>query len=245
MDTPAPRRQAFIGCSVMTEEATHLAARCRHHTTLSFIEMGLHDTPKLLHTAIQEAVDRVDESHEVILLGYGLCSKGLAEIRAGSIPLVIPRAHDCVTLFLGSAERYRRHFAQRPDTYWYMPGSVDGGEVRGPDRHARLIRDYTEKYGEKKAKRLAELDRQSVAHYKRAAFVELGMTDSTEARQKTKDAARWQGWEYDEITGDKRLLTDLLEGPWDEGRFLVVKPGQIIVPVYDDETILAARDPEA
>ncbi|VFQ42824.1 DUF1638 domain-containing protein [Desulfoluna butyratoxydans] len=245
METSEPRRQVFIGCSVMKEEATRLASLSRHLTTLSFIDMGLHDTPKRLHESIQEAVDSVDASQDVILLGYGLCSKGLEGIRAGELPLVVARAHDCVTLFLGSAERYRRHFSRHPDTYWYMPGSVEGGEVRGPERHARLIRDYTEKYGEKKARLLADLDRQSVAHYRRAAFVDLGMGDSAKARQKTQEAAQWQGWEYEEIPGDKGLLSDLLNGPWDRERFLVVKPGQVIVPVYDDTTIFDARDPDA
>lgn len=244
MGTPVPRRQAFIGCSVMKGEATYFASRSRHSTTLSFIEMGLHDTPKLLHDAIQEAVDRVDVSHEVILLGYGLCSKGLDGLRAGSIPLVVPRAHDCVTLFLGSRERYRAVFSERPDTYWYMPGSVDGGDLRGPERHERLIREYTEKYGEKKAKMLAEMDRQSVAHYKRAAFVDLGVGDTSREREKTRESARWQGWEYEEIHGNPSLLVDLLEGNWDDGRFLIVEPGQVIAPVYDDETILTARDAE-
>jgi len=242
MNTPISRKQAFIGCSVLKGEASYFASLSQHTTTLTFIEMGLHDTPKRLHAAIQEAVDSVDDSHDMVLLGYGLCSKGLDGIRAGKIPLVVPRAHDCVTLFLGSREKYSTIFSERPDTYWYMPGSVDGGDLRGPERHARLIREYTEKYGAKKARLLAEMDRQSVSHYKRAVFVDLGVGDSTREREKTRESARWQGWEYEEIHGDKGLLVDLLEGNWDEDRFLVVKPGQTIVPVFDNVRILSARD---
>jgi hypothetical protein len=61
---------------------------------------------------IQESIDRVDPArHEAVLLGYGLCNNGVVGLHA-PVPLVISRAHDCITLLLGSRERYN-HSSQR------------------------------------------------------------------------------------------------------------------------------------
>ena len=41
-----------------------------------------------------------------MVLAYGLCGGVTAGLHAGSITLVIPRAHDFITIFLGSRDRY-------------------------------------------------------------------------------------------------------------------------------------------
>jgi len=41
---------------------------------------------------------------------------------------VVPRAHDCITLLLGSKERYAKLFGERPGTYWYSAGWLEIGK---------------------------------------------------------------------------------------------------------------------
>ena len=42
--------------------------------------------------------------------------------------LVVPRAHDCITLFLGSKERYLDYFQTHPGVYFKTSGWIERGE---------------------------------------------------------------------------------------------------------------------
>ena len=77
---------------------------------------GLHDLGSdRMRSRVQEAIDGVKASdYDAILMGYGLCNNGLAGIVARHIPIVLPRAHDCITLFMGSRERYITYFNDHP-----------------------------------------------------------------------------------------------------------------------------------
>ena len=77
---------------------------------------------------LTETLSRVDETrYDAVLLGYGLCSNGLVGMGARSIPLVVPRAHDCITLFLGSKERYLQYFQDNPGVYFMTSGWIGRG----------------------------------------------------------------------------------------------------------------------
>ncbi len=72
-----------------------------------FLEQSLHRTPKKMAPIIQAEVDKAEpQDWDYIVLGYGLCSNGIVEVKAKRQPIVIPRVHDCISLFLGSHERY-------------------------------------------------------------------------------------------------------------------------------------------
>ena len=43
-------------------------------------------------------------------------------VHAQRCRIAITRAHDCITLLLGSKERYAEYVAQHPGTYWYSAG---------------------------------------------------------------------------------------------------------------------------
>ena len=100
----------FIGCEIIYREACYLAAIGPNLVDVQFLRKALHNlqTPDMV-ACVQAAVDAVDPAagYETILLGYARCNDGLAGVTAKDIPLVIPRAHDCITLFFGSRRAYR------------------------------------------------------------------------------------------------------------------------------------------
>lgn len=114
------RRFKFIGCEIIHREACRLAATSPHIVDLEFLRKGLHDleTPTMV-AKVQAAIDAVDAAagYEAILLGYARCNDGLVGVTARSIPLVIPRGHDCITFFFGSRASYQHYFDQHPGTY--------------------------------------------------------------------------------------------------------------------------------
>ena len=74
---------------------------------------------------VQAAVDQSGgETYDAILLAYGLCNYGVRGLHA-EVPLVLPRAHDCITLLLGSRQRYAEYFAVNPGTFYQSPGWIE------------------------------------------------------------------------------------------------------------------------
>jgi hypothetical protein len=232
----------YIGCHVLWREVSHFASLSRHRFDLRFQEWGLHCRPDDLRSALQSEIDRAGADFDAILIGYGLCSNGVAGIRAGKSTLAIIRAHDCVTHLLGSKEGYRDYFDRNPGTYWYSPGWIEDHLAPGKERYEVTRAQYLEKYGEDNADYLMDLEQDWFRKYSNAAYVDLGFGDTARHRAFTRECAGWLKWNYDELRGNPRLLTDFLEGDWsDESRFLVVQPGHRIEPSNDDSIVRSVR----
>ncbi len=232
-------RYHIISCHVLWREFCYYAALSRNVFTFHFLPQGLHNTPEVLRAEVQKAVEAAPADSEAILLGYGLCSRGIEGVCARGIPLVVGRAHDCVTHLLGSKERYREYFDSHPGTYWYSPGWIDSHTQPGRERYEATRRKYVEQYGEDNADYLMEMEQGWFKEYSNAAYVDLGFGDNAAYRDYTRECADWLGWTYDELQGDPSLIRDMVEGRWDPERFIVVQPGQTLAASHDDNVLKA------
>jgi hypothetical protein len=242
-------RIKLISCEVFARELSLAAAASPHVYDVKLVSFGLHDTPEKLREALQDEIDTTEgQGYDAIVLGYGLCSRGTADLAARSIPIVIPRMHDCITALLGSRERYSHEFRSNPGTYYYSPGWIERktGEVQQgfiddayASRTRKRYQEYVEKYGEDNARFLIEQESQWHANYSRAALIDMGIGDIEGYREFVRRLAADHGWEYAEIEGDMSLLKRLADGDWESDDFLRVEPGQRIVESFD-ELILRA-----
>lgn len=108
------RLKAII-CEVFTREFEEILSRCAHKVDLEIVTMGLHDLGASMRPDLQGRVDAADESgYDAIIFGYGLCGRGTEGLRAGKTPLVLPRAHDCIGLLMGSRQTYQAYFENHP-----------------------------------------------------------------------------------------------------------------------------------
>jgi hypothetical protein len=215
---------------VLEREIAALTAGSAHIVRRENFPIGLHDQPVVLRARLAEAIARAeaDPAVEAIVLVYGLCGLALVDLAPRRCPVVVPRAHDCVTLFLGSKERYAASMKTDPGLYWYSPGWNRDKRVPGPDREAQLRATYTEKYGAENAEALLAMERESFAQHTGAGYVDLDMPDDGSQRAYAESCAKSLGWTLTPHRGDASLLHDLLHGPWDDARFLVVPPGRRI-----------------
>lgn len=63
---------------------------------------------KKISVKLQKEIDNIEpENYDAILLGHGLCNLGIKGLKL-RILLVIPRAHDSITLLIGPKERYQK-----------------------------------------------------------------------------------------------------------------------------------------
>jgi hypothetical protein len=159
---------------------------------------------------------------------------------------VVPRAHDCITLYLGSRERYQEQFENNKGTYWY---TLDYMERRDDTPHSTLALgsgidtdldavydEYVEKYGEDNADYLMEVMGAWQEHYQRAAFIDMGVGDGTAIEQQAQADAARRGWIFEKVAGDLILIRRLLAGDWDND-FLVLQPGEQLTITYDADVI--------
>ena len=213
----------------MWREISYFASLSKNVINPVFLKQGLHNTPDVLRETLQAAIDDVEEEkYDAVLVGYGLCSNGLAGIKARNIPVVAVRAHDCITFLLGSKERYREYFDKNPGTYWYSPGWIDTGWQPGKDRNRRQLAKFIEKYGEENAQYLMDMENGWYDRYSDAAYVDLNFGENGDFKDFTRNCANYLNWNYKEVQGEPSLVVDWLKGKWDDDRYLVVNPGEEI-----------------
>ncbi len=245
-------RLKCITCEVLARPVYWCAAHSPHIVDVELVQRGLHNQPDDLRRRLQAMVDQTrgrgyaaNIDYDAVVLGYGLCGKATAGLVAGSAPLVIPRAHDCITLFLGSRLRYKDQFENYPGTYWYVQdyierddgsgASLTAGSTADPDVQA-VYDEYVEKYGKDNADYLMEIMGAWQQHYRRAVYIDMGVGDgSAVARKAQEDAAR-RGWAFERLAGDLVLIRRLLNGDWADD-FLVLQPGQQVQMTYDENVI--------
>jgi len=233
---------ALLACRVFEREIALHAADVRHIAETRWFEVGFHDRPDQLRAALQAELDSLAERDDIeaVVLAYGLCGLGTAGLQSKRHKLVIPRAHDCITVFMGSKEAYTQHQRLCPSRFYYTPGWNRERRVPGPEKIEALKTELATKYDADDVEFLLETERSQWAPYSTATYVDLGTDDAEVEAEYARRCAEWLGWKFERIRGDAQLLRDLLWGNWDNDRFQIVLPGQQIVHV-PDETILRAE----
>lgn len=239
-----------IACDVMARPVYLCAARSPHVVDVTLFRRGLHDDPRDLRTQLQAAIDASPPGYDAIVLGYGLCGGATADIEARDVPVVLPRAHDCITLFLGARERYDAEIRDRPPTYWYVADQLErsDGSRMGPagsgfasDTEAELEElraTYVAKYGEDNADYLMEVMGAWRSRYGRGAYVAMGVGDEAGPAGIAREQADRRGWAFERLEGNLVLIRRLLDGDWNED-VLVLQPGERLAMSYDDGVVKA------
>jgi hypothetical protein len=209
------KRSLVIACSIMKEELTRVQ---RDGVVIVYLEQSLHRTPMKMKGAIQEEIDKAEGwEGDQIILSYGLCSNGILGVRANRHCLVIPKVHDCITLFLGSNERYLEEHQKEPGTYYLTRGWIE--EKKSP---LGIFEEYSQRYGKETAEWVI---REELKNYTRIALVqsELGMTETQ--REHARENARFLNLRYEEIQGSLEFFRRIIRGPWHRD-FVLLSPGE-------------------
>jgi len=242
----------LIACNVFMREACLCIARSPHVIDVDFFELGEHVQPTRLREALQAKIDEASnsaKSYDAILLLYGLCGNAAVGLRARNVRLVIPRAHDCCTILLGSKERFQEYFQANPSMPFSSVGYLergsyyirtdDGdGQIRYGDQYAALV----EQYGEDNAKYIWEAmhapGAEQVNH--QVVFIDLPETAPLGRLERFRQQAERDGKECVRLDGNLTLIRMLLDGDWDPAHFLIVEPGRQTAGVYDWSEIIRA-----
>ena len=249
----------LIACEIAFREFSYCAARSRNVLDMEFLTQGHHDVPCQGREDIQRRIDAVPAGkYDAIVLGYGLCGQIIGGLTTAHTPLVVPRAHDCITLFLGSKERYTQLFAENPGTYYFTSGWLECPQRRGgstpvgnqifmPAHSGAGLREayeqWVQKYGEERARYLREVLGQWTSYYNRGVLIEYEFTQSLHYREQVQQICAERSWEYGEVAGDLNLFQRLLDGECSESEALTIHPGERVTAKFD-ESVIEALPPQ-
>lgn len=210
----------LIACRVMVDEIRRFLPA---DVEVEVFEISQHVRPKLLKESLQAAIDRADGKYEVIMLGYGLCSQAVVGLVAHKSRLVVPRLHDCIGVFLGSHDAYKKEMSQ--DHAYFLTHGYIRGYIADQSGPLSELERAAKRYGRERAEKLlAEMMRP----YQRLVYIRTAAASDLEAdRRYSRDMADRFHMRYEEMEGTSALLEKLVKGDWGED-FVVAAPGQQI-----------------
>ncbi|MBW1699490.1 MAG: DUF1638 domain-containing protein [Deltaproteobacteria bacterium] len=243
-------RLKLIACDVLIREVCLLIAKSPHIFDVEFTEKDSHNRSDTLRSLIQDEIDRSQgKKYDAILLGYGLCGNATVGLVARDTRIVVPRAHDCCTLFLGSKETFKQYFKDNPSQPFSSPGYMERSD--SPFHDSLVMEDmesdpkyveFVEKYGEANARYIYESMYGSKTNHSKLVYIEIPETANTAYAEMCRKRAEEARMEFVPLKGSLKLLKNLINGSWTEQDFLVLNPGQQSVGIYDWDTIIGGED---
>src|SRR4051794_7230585 len=218
-------RLKLIACDMLQREMRAALEHSPHTVEVEFMPKGLHEIGcRPMRTRLQMVVDRVDAGRfDAILLGYGLCGNGIDGLVSRVLPIVVPRAHDCIALLMGSRGKYQEYFERHPGVYFRSIGWLERGAEIQPREYTRD--ELVGRYGEDDGEYLFEQLTTYRSAYRQLTFIKTGLEQDVAFEKTAEEEARSRGWKFEAMDGSLQLFEALLRGDWDERDFLVVPPG--------------------
>ncbi|GHV18635.1 hypothetical protein FACS189493_8120 [Spirochaetia bacterium] len=213
-----PRRDSdtvhIIACETLRPELDLVmkASGCAY--PIRWVDTGKHAWPDKLSRHLQETIDSIPAQYTTLLLAYGFCGNAMVGLRSASRTLVLPRAADCIPLFLGSQAERNRY---GPATYFFTEGCLHSGAGLSGDLSTLQAR-----YGEEKGIEILEM---MMEHYRGFAVIDTGASDTAKLSAEIDGLAVLLGLPVSVIPGNLRLLVALITGNWRTEEFLLVPPG--------------------
>ena len=233
-----PKKIVVIGCAVLGVDMKYAARQLGLAVDFKFLEAGLHERPDLLKQKLQNAIDEVSAADEAsrIVIGYGVCGRGTIGIQSRNIPMSIPKVHDCIAMFLGGAESYRREFKKFPGTYYISAGWHEEKAVPVSQRKLQAwygdkrvhFDEISRQFGDQAADRTITFLNSWQKNYQRAAYIDTGSRSGSTYEDHAREMAEAYGWTYEKISGSLDLIEKMLTGTQTTDDILFVEPHHAI-----------------
>ncbi len=240
-----------IACGVFRTDLQEILPLLPEKPEVEYLEGGLHAEPNLLRRELQNAIGRVPDSFERIVLLYGVCGKGIVGLKSLKQTMVIPKVHDCISLFLGGTREYRKQFSHQPGTYYISPGWYEEQvQPRGRQmikKQAHLPPEYAdtldkevleERFGSENSQAVTEFFDAWKKNYTRAVYIDTGSGEENKYSAHARKMAEENGWEYTRLEGSRRLIAACFETVENNAlsgeEILVVPPGREVT--FDSAT---------
>ncbi|MBC2712208.1 MAG: DUF1638 domain-containing protein [Desulfosarcina sp.] len=237
-DAVKQEKIVVIGCAVLCVDMKHTARQLGLAVDFKFLEAGLHERPDVLKKKLQETIDTVSAAGKAgrIVIGYGVCGRGTTGIQSRDIPLVIPKVHDCIAMFLGGPKAYHKEFKKFPGTYYISAGWYEEKSIPVSQRKLQAwfgdkrvyYDDIARQYGDQAADRTINFLNSWQKNYQRAAYIDTGARSGSKYEDHAREMADAYGWTYEKVSGSLALIEKMLTGTETTDDILFVEPRHVI-----------------
>ncbi len=236
------RCKALI-CDVLSRDFYYYSSLTDNIVDIELMDSYNHLYPKKMKESIQKKIDNVDSSkYDYILMGFGLCGNALNGIQSRDIEIVVPKVHDCITLFIGSKERYQEYFEESSSSMYYISSWIEKNGINQDMQDLKSIglgesyEYYEQKYGKKGAKYLSQIAKEWIRRYNKAVYVTNKLVKEDYSHDVLNICKKRQ-WNFEEIKGNSCIIENLINGDWNENEFLVVEKNSRIYSTGDDHIV--------
>ncbi len=206
----------IIACSSIKPELEHIRAG-RKDVSIRYLPQNLHRTPQKLKKMLQNILNQVKSNDGKLVLGFGLCSNAIAGIKAPQQGLYVPCVHDCITLYLGSREKYKELFRKYPGTYYLTRSWISDKK----DPLGLLENEYTKRVGKEMAE---EAMRKEIKNYDYISFINTLDDNSDKCLERAKENAKFFKKKFIEHKANNDFFKKIVLGPHQKPDFIYVEP---------------------
>lgn len=226
MQDNKPKNQLLLACEGLRAELEQIVEEMPNCPEIIYMPQGLHNDPDKMRSELNAKIAELENDRpelEVIMLGYGLCGRGMCGVSSRRVELVIPSVHDCVPLYVGVSQEGLGMTEENSGILWLSASIIEYSQFARhlvQDRH----RIYSEKFGEKRAKKMIQAENAVFANYRGVWYIRWPgiMEKYADLAKATADEL---GLPYAEVSGNASYLSDLLKGGQDQEKFIKLAPG--------------------
>lgn len=228
----------FICCGVLTDEIKAALLKTGVDGEIINISEHLHIEPEKLKTEIQKTLDELSNEYKAIVLVFGLCGGALNGIKTNKNTIIVPKVHDCISFFLGSAKKYSTLFSQYGGkAYWFTKSFLKQGFLPTPENYEKKREEFAEQFDEDSADYLVEMEKESLLNYHTCSIVDSVNCPCEELGVAAKSSADAYGWgtEFHNISDE--FFIKIASGEYKEEEFLIVPPNKTIVQSNNEDIL--------
>ena len=245
-------RIKLICCDVFLRPVSAFVATCPHTIDVEYVPMLAHNEPDKLRAHLQARINAAAAArdYDMFILSYGLCGNTTVGLTC-PVPMIMPRIHDCCAMFMGSKEKFTEAFGGKLSMRWATGGYyercyMDRGLTGDASRRRETYPEYQaliEQFGEDNAQYIWDTMHPEI-ETPEAAYIRIDGFEMSGHEDGFRKLVEAQGKTVQVLEGDASYLRDMINGPWDDSRFLTINPGEKIGAVYDMERVVTALPAE-
>ena len=207
----------IVACETLKEELNLVMKNRNSDLPVFWVDSGKHAWPDKLRISVQETLDGLPAQYKTVLLLFGFCGNAMVGIRSGSRTLILPKAADCIPLFIGSLKERDTYGT---DIYFFTGGYINSGGSIASDTSK-----VYERYGEKRGLYILK---KMLGHYRSFAVIDTGAFDVADVQSRVEKFAKPLDIPVKTIPGSLRFINALVSGDWNKDEFLILEPGKTI-----------------
>jgi len=152
---------------------------------------------------------------------------------------------------MGGKEKFLSAFGDILSARWSSTGYFErchalnnnymGTEQLASYKTSAEYMNYVEQYGEDNADYIWETMHPEI-ETDEAVYIKIDGFEYSGSFEKYKSEIEKSGKILKVVSGDISMLKSLINGEWDDGRFLVIPPGKKIAGVYDMDYVMRAEN---